>query len=179
MSDKTKEEKARILEALVTLAAAFELDMSWQRQQIYLSALSALPVPDVLRAASLAIRTCKFFPSIAELFELASRGQTKIAIEDRAAQAWAALRQLSGSSTYRQSALDEDSITRKCFKALGGAQSFGVWDFEKQEEWKRKQFLSLYQAYARTQQCQLELDHKTSVNVLNRLTAIRKRAGNG
>lgn len=162
----TKHEKAEILQAIANLAMAFERDISEDRMKIYLEDLKDLPVDRVLAAIRQARRTCKFFPSIAELRELAGSGENKQALEDQAALAWDRLRCLRRG--YRHEAL-ACPITKKCWLALGGTNGFAVWDYEAQEQWKRKEFISLYLAYARTAGRSPELTHEDSANLLQRL----------
>lgn len=164
----TKAEKAQLLKAILHLAAAFDATLSQERQTIYLENLSKIPYPVIAGAIQRCMDTCKFFPSIAEIRELAGQGDNKQALEDRAALAWDNLRSLRGKA-YRESAL-ECPITAKCFRALGGKMNFGTWDYDAQEQWKRKEFISLYTAYARDSRITQEFDQVESQGILQQIT---------
>ena len=144
----TKLEKAEILKGLAALAVAFDREVSDERNRLYLEHLGDLTPLVVLDAMRSAIRSCKFFPSIAELRELAGAGTGGAALEDLAVRAWEGLRRLSGRKAYCVDALS-NPITRQCWRALGGTLGFGQWDYQKQEEWKRKEFIGLYVAHAK------------------------------
>jgi len=161
-------DKGKLLHGLMKLAAAFDRAMSQPQQEVYLEDLADVPIDSLIQAIVQARKTCKFFPSIAELRELAGAGTGGKALEDRAMQVWDDLRRLSGRKAYNPEAL-MDPITRKCWKALGGTLGFGQWDYEKQEEWKRKEFIGLYVSYAKHPQRFEELTHEESAGVLGNL----------
>lgn len=171
MTKMTKDDKAKILQALGALAATLGQDVSSTRQLLYLDHLKDLGVEAINVAVNRAINTCRFFPSVAELRELAGNGDGKVALEDRATLAWENLRSLRGSKAYHEEAL-ADPITKKCFFALGGSNGFGTWDYETQETWKRKQFISLYQSYSRTSQAAQELTHSESSGILQQINLL-------
>lgn len=164
----TKHEKEEILKGLSALALAFDKEPSAERNLLYLNNLKEFPVATVLIGIKRAMQNCKFFPSIAEIRELAGMGNNKQALEDRAALAWDQLRSLRGKA-YSESAL-ECPITAKCFRALGGKMNFGMWDYEAQEQWKRKEFISLYAAYARDARITQEFDQVESQGILQQIT---------
>lgn len=67
----THEERAQVIEALAVLAESFRHEVSQALLVTYAMDLSELPLPTVLEAIGQARRRGKFFPSIAELLDLA------------------------------------------------------------------------------------------------------------
>lgn len=164
----TKQERGRVLQALLTLAAAFDQEVSPERLDLYVDRLAALPLEAVVTAVTRAMDTKTYFPAIAELRALAGADDphAKQALEDQAVLAWESLRRLKGRLPYNPEALT-DPLTMKAFRALGGRNGFGQWDYEKHEEWKRKEFVAVYQAAARAAaKGDRALTHEESVPVL-------------
>ena len=145
----TNDDKAQLAEKLGNLGIAFGNDFSEARIAIYIEQLSDLPIPTVLHAIEQSLRTQEFFPTIAVLRKLAGEGVVNP--KDEANERWYALRRLSGGRAYCETAL-ADPITRICFLRMGGIGAFGLWDFERHEDFKRKEFCDMYQALFHRQQ---------------------------
>lgn len=114
----------------------------------YFEDLQHLPIDQVTAVFVLARRRHTFFPSIAELLHIARDAFAEpqaLPPRNQAMEAWNALRRLSGLA-YREAALD-DPITHHCFQAMGGAASFGLWDYDRDEARLRQYFCDLYQTY--------------------------------
>ena len=135
-----------LTQKLAELGEHFGAELSKARLLSYLECLCDLSPERVLTAIRVTKLTCKFFPTVAELRELA--GGATVTTEERAELAWANLRRLTGSKAYNPLALT-DPIARDCFEVLGGAEAFGVWDYEKQEDFKKRRFVELYKAKAK------------------------------
>ncbi len=160
-----------LIHELNTLGIAFGIDLSQERLAIYVQELQPLE-DDVLRhAVTLARQTCKFFPSIAELLELA--GATHPKLSELAEAKWYELRQLTGSLAYSASAL-EDPLVKICFHQLGGHSGFGMWDYENDEVWRKKQFCESYAALVRSKDRGIltQVDRSEAIGMLDVLSSI-------
>lgn len=166
----TKDEKTKVLQALKVMALALGQDPNEQRQLIYLDRLKALPIQAVLKAIERTMDEWKFntYPPIGVIRDYAGVGDNKQALEDRAALTWDNLRSLRGKA-YREAALD-CPITAKCFRALGGIANFGMWNYEAEEKWRRKQFIELYATYSRDTRITQEFDQVESQGILQQIT---------
>ncbi|HSF31911.1 MAG TPA: hypothetical protein VLK82_15715 [Candidatus Tectomicrobia bacterium] len=115
----------------------------------YFEDLHDLSLDQVRAVFVLARRRLKFFPTIAELLQIAAESFAEPALlppRNQALEAWNALRRLTGSKAYTPEAL-EDPITYHCFQAMGGEASFGLWDYDRDEARMRQYFCDLYQTY--------------------------------
>jgi len=156
--------KSLILDELSTLAKMTKGEADGDVLNLYWEELQHFPLPQVIQTLRGMRRTAKWFPTVAEILE--EMGIKKTSLSDQAALAWEALRCLRKG--YREEALT-DPITKKCFRALGGRMNFGVWDYAGQEQWKKKEFMDLYQAVAGTGADKLEISHEEAEGCLQSL----------
>lgn len=138
-----------LIHEITKLGVQFGQELNTARIALYVDHLSDLAEEKIIHACCMASRTCKFFPSVAELRDLA--GDSSSVNRDLAEAKWYELRQLTGSLAYSASAL-EDPLVKICFHRLGGHAGFGRWDYENDEVWRRKQFCESYTALARCQE---------------------------
>lgn len=93
----------------------------------------------------------KYFPNIANIAKHAegTAKQNAAAIEDRAAMAWACIeRDIRRIGSYGTLKL-EDKQALATIKAMGGWQSICQTETSKME-WKRKEFIRMYETFERT-----------------------------
>lgn len=114
----------------------------------YVEELCDLSLERVLIGLKTSTQESDFYPGIASIRKFA--GATSSASMELAEAKWYELRKLTGYPPYSKIALD-DPLTKLCFERLGGEQGFGLWDYEKDEHWRRKQFCESYAALARCQ----------------------------
>ena len=79
----TNQERATLVQRLTMLAEYYDKPKSEAQLSIYLAGLDDLPIEQVLGALTLAVKQCRWFPTVAELREMVSGPA-----EDRAAYAW-------------------------------------------------------------------------------------------
>jgi hypothetical protein len=107
----------RFSEALIVLAEAFDVRLSAARINLYFEGLSDRGWPAVETAFGQALRTCKFFPKIAELRELAAGGSHEDQAEHAWSQFWLVLQRFG---TYR-SLYCEDPVLAETVRRLYGS----------------------------------------------------------
>lgn len=162
-----RHEQQLVAASLTRIGVSLGAELSPQRLKIYLEDLQDVPFDALRVALERAGKQCKFFPSVAELRELA--GGQQPSLEDQAIAAWDSLRCLRKG--WKAEALD-DPLIRRCFDRLGGFNSFASWDYEKEEKWKRREFIELYQALVGTKHY-LPLTHEESKGVLSNLNSTK------
>jgi hypothetical protein len=139
-----------IHEQVLILAEAYGLPISEARQQIYVEALMDLDPAKVKAGVGYIIKTRTFagnLPTVAEIREAVQNSGKPM--ESRAAIAWdKALYALHHIGTYESVAFD-DPIIHHIIVQWGGWTEFGDWNAD-QTHWKRKDFIALYEAYARS-----------------------------
>ena len=136
----------------------------------YFEDLAELDLDEIVTLFRLARRQLKFFPSIAELRELAgleAESTPRQARLQQAEQAWRWVSQPQDSRPYNREALVSDSITAAVFKEMGGGYKteagFGRWPKEKDEA-KQREFIRRYMAHTETPRS--ELSHAEATNFL-------------
>lgn len=82
----TNRDSAQFAQLFALLSQSFDKPVSEAMAQVYFDNLKDFPIEQVATAVQAAIRTKTFFPKVAELRQLIEGS-----VEDRAAQAWAAL----------------------------------------------------------------------------------------
>lgn len=122
--------------------------------QMYFAALASLSI-DQAQAAMMAHMqnpdNGQFFPKPADLLRsvVGTSKQQASAIEDRASIAWACIeRDIRRIGSYGTLKLD-DKQALATVKAMGGWKELCACDAAKLE-WKRKEFISMYETYERT-----------------------------
>src|SRR5262249_36682570 len=144
----TKEDAIRFAKAFGLLAEAFGEGISSTRTKVYFRALGDLDIAQVERAIDMVVRDCKFFPKPAELREMIEGSQ-----DDRAQQAWIALKKIAPRFANWPSLYCEDPATAQAILA-----TFGSWlacaEFlntcsAEMEASKQKEFLRNYRTESR------------------------------
>ena len=88
----------RFSEGLIVLAEAFDVKLSAARINLYFEGLSDLDWSHVEAAFTQVLRTCKFFPRVAEIREIVAGGSPEELAEHAWRQLWLALERCG---TYR------------------------------------------------------------------------------
>lgn len=141
--------KKQIIDQLVILAEAFGLSVSDARMGIYAEMLADLPIEKIKAGIITIIKTRTFggnLPTVAEIREaIDSEG---VPLESRAAIAWdKAMYALHSHGTY-QSIKFDDPLIHHIIVQWGGWAEFGNWPAD-QTHWKRRDFMKLYEQYAK------------------------------
>ena len=151
--DETKDRAA----ILLALMESFGREMGEAACEVYLAALADVPLADLKRAATQAMRGSKFFPPAAEIRSLA--GIAAPPLDDLAIRAWAvAWRSVSEHGAYVSVAFDQ--TTMRAIAAMGGWPAFchPAQDLE----WHRKEFLESFRGL--TGQHDSEISHLPGIN---------------
>lgn len=137
----TKTETKKTHAHLVTLLCeAFGKTASTAMFEVYRIGLQDLPFEAVERATMVAIRTCKFMPTVAELRELS--GEMKAS--DRALKAWMAFQQaVVHYGAYKSVDFDDPTINATV-RALGGWEHVCGMSAAEFDTFLRKNFESVY-----------------------------------
>lgn len=132
--------------AINILAAVFGKAISPAMLQGYALGLDGLSAEALERAVKRAIKECRFMPSPAELRDLAGEGQD---LPGRAALAWQTVLDAVQFVGWYRSIDFEDKAINAAIRALGGWQWLCERAAGDQLPFLRRDFLNLYQAYAR------------------------------
>jgi hypothetical protein len=131
------------IDIVVALAETYGRTLSDAAAMLYVAALSGLSDQDAQRAASIAVQRSKFFPSAAELIELASTGG--VGFE---AQAMVAFEQLEVAlNQNKPSAMPP--LVAAIVNQLGGFELLRTMPLADFNTWKRKDFLSAHATLCR------------------------------
>lgn len=129
-------------EFMVALATAWSIKLDEARIRIYAHALSDTPLNDLRRAATQAVRECRYFPTVAELRAFIAPSR-----DDAALIAWTALGKAAASAGAYASVAIDDGAAAEALEAV-----FGSWAaFCEMEDGpalgaKRNEFLAAYRA---------------------------------
>lgn len=151
MTDDDKIEFARLLMGVGEL---YGKEVSKDLKRMLFNALSDLSIEQVGAAMSAHINDpdCgQFFPKPADIRRrlVGTTKQQEAAIEDRAAIAWSCIeRDIRRVGSYGSLKL-EDKQALATVKAMGGWQSICQTE-ESKMEWRRKEFIRMYEAFERT-----------------------------
>lgn len=138
-------ESERFAIVMNALGAAFNRPITPAVITAYEIGLENLAIEEIEAAAKLAIQTCRFMPTPAELRELAGG----LKPEDMAVLAWeAAVRAVQSYGWYR-SVQFEDAAVAATIRSLGGWQRFCERCGGAEEKWLRQEFLRTYAAYCK------------------------------
>lgn len=130
---------------ITVLASTYGRQASPALLEGYLVGLAGLELQEVEQAIGMALRTCKFMPSPAELRELAGEMRP----DDAAVLAWEiACEAVSQYGWYRSVRFEDPAITAT-IRSLGGWQKFCERCGGEEEKWLRKEFLAIYASYRR------------------------------
>ena len=148
------EDKRAFFDLMMAAGEVYGREVTQPMAAIYLSALANVSIEQVQAAMMAHMQnpdSGQFFPKPADLIKQMT-GTTKqqdAAIEDRAAIAWACIeRDIRRIGSYGTLKLD-DKQALATVKAMGGWQSICQTEISKME-WKRKEFIRMYEAFERT-----------------------------
>lgn len=115
---QTKQQKAELAVMVAGLAEAYRHRLSEAGLAMYTAGLEDLPLEALRSAFTRALRTCKFFPAVSELREMAG----EVTPEARARVAWeAACRAAAEHGAYRSVTFDDPIINAVLRYMYGGA----------------------------------------------------------
>ena len=148
------EDKRAFFDLMMAAGEVYGREVTQPMAAIYFSALENASIEQVQEAMMAHMQnpdSGQFFPKPADLIKQMT-GTTKqqdAAIEDRAAIAWACIeRDIRRIGSYGTLKLD-DKQALATVKAMGGWQSICQTETSKME-WKRKEFIRMYEAFERT-----------------------------
>lgn len=124
--------------ALENLAVALNRRMTPDSVRVYLWALRDIPVPRLLAAIEAATKTCRFFPSPAEIRDLAE-GEASRHADEAWQQVW---RAISGHSL--RPALEADPVISDALRLVGGWSRLGQTNTDAEPHERRR----WHEAYA-------------------------------
>lgn len=134
-------DRRRFVAIIQTLCAAFHVDATEPLLEAYWGALADLPIHDVERASTTALRTAKFFPRPAELRETAAPAPD---LKIQAQEAWTAIRPFIAKGGRGA----PDNLAARVIDMLGGWTAVGTKTPEQNDTWTRRDFLSTYETLA-------------------------------
>ena len=147
------EDKLAFFDLMMAAGEVYGREVTQPMAAIYFSALANVSIEHVQEAMMAHMQnpdSGQFFPKPADLIKQMT-GTTKqqdAAIEDRAAIAWACIeRDIRRIGSYGTLKLD-DKQALATVKAMGGWQSICQTETSKME-WKRKEFIRMYEAFER------------------------------
>lgn len=148
------EDKRAFFDLMMAAGEVYGREVTQPMAAIYFSALANVSIEQVQAAMMAHMQnpdSGQFFPKPADLIKQIT-GTTKqqdAAIEDRAAVAWACIeRDIRRIGSYGTLKLD-DKQALATIKAMGGWQSICQTETSKME-WKRKEFIRMYETFERT-----------------------------
>lgn len=148
------EDKRAFFDLMMAAGEVYGREVTQPMAAIYFSALANVSIEQVQEAMMAHMQnpdSGQFFPKPADLIKQMT-GTTKqqdAAIEDRAAIAWACIeRDIRRIGSYGTLKLD-DKQALATIKAMGGWQSICQTEISKME-WKRKEFIRMYETFERT-----------------------------
>lgn len=148
------QDKSAFRDMMMAAGEVYGREITKPLLQMYFAALAQVGVEQVQAAMMAHMQnpdSGQFFPKPADLIKQMT-GTTKqqdAAIEDRAAVAWACIeRDIRRIGSYGTLKLD-DKQALATVKAMGGWQSICQTEASKME-WKRKEFIRMYEAFERT-----------------------------
>ncbi len=138
----TPDERTEFAISIGAMAEAFHKKITADTIRAYGLVLEDLPIEAIERAVFQAMRSCRFFPSPAELREMAG----EITPEQRALRAWDVL--LWTNNLHQASGVDfcDDLVLNATVRNLGGWVHFGRLKPAERNKWYRKDFMQTYQA---------------------------------
>lgn len=128
------------------LCEAFTRQASVVTFRAYQVGLDGLTAEQIGKAVAIALRSCKFMPSPAELRELA--GEMKS--EDRAVQAWIVFEKAVCTIGYVRGVDFDDPVVNATVRALGGWDRCCQQEGDEFDVFLRKRFLDTYASLSRS-----------------------------
>lgn len=137
-------EKRACIAGVSVLAEAFGRKLSETTHRAYQIGLNGLTAEQIERATELALATCKFMPTPAEL-----RERVAGSVADRAVEAWEDFtKAVERIGSYKTVDFD-DKVINAVVRSLGGWEQVCAKTGDEFDKWLRKDFLAAYEAYAR------------------------------
>lgn len=141
----TEHEKPEFAEIIGGIAVSFRQEATKPLLRAYWMGLGDLELGEVKRAATKALRACRFMPTVAELRELAGEANHG----DRAQNAWAEFERAVGMHGGYRSVDFADPLINATVRALGGWTRCCDLDSEEFDKWLRKDFVKQYEAFCK------------------------------
>lgn len=148
------EDKRAFFDLMMAAGEVYGREVTKPMAAIYFSALANASIEQVQGAMMAHMQnpdSGQFFPKPADIIKqmIGTTKQQDAAIEDKAAIAWACIeRDIRRIGSYGTLKLD-DKQALATVKAMGGWQSICQTEIGKME-WKRKEFIRMYEAFERT-----------------------------
>ena len=140
---KTRAEE--VLLCVEILAESFRQKITPLTVRAYELGLSDIDINTIKRAVMVAIRDCKFMPTVHELRKLCGAAESRIETKDRPLLAWQAVREAIRRVGAYDSPHFEDVVIHAVIRELGGWPH--VCDTEtEQMQWLEKRFVAAYSA---------------------------------
>lgn len=131
--------------AMAAMAEMYRVDCPPTLQKTYWIVCQSMSIEQFKTAVAKAMRTLKWFPKPAELFELCGDSS-----EDQTSKAWAVLnRAIDDVGGYRSPRFT-DGILVATIESLGGWQYVCGMPVKEFESFFRNRFMETYQSYARS-----------------------------
>lgn len=137
-----KNDDVRFVELMTILAASFRQEVGQATLEGYSIGLGDTPIDAIELAVKRAIRECKFFPSVAELRELAGEMRPEV----RAVKAWDAFCKGAERYGYYTSVDFDDKAINATVRNLGGWMPLLDRIEKEGDVWVRKEFERVYAA---------------------------------
>lgn len=148
------QDKGRFREMMMAAGEVYGREITKPLLQMYFAALASLSIEQTQAAMMAHMRNPdngQFFPKPADLLRgvTGTSKQQAAAIEDRASIAWACIeRDIRRIGSYGTLKLD-DKQALATVKAIGGWRELCMCE-ESKMEWKRKEFIRMYETFERT-----------------------------
>jgi hypothetical protein len=147
----------RFAAVMMALAECFDKELSEYKLEVFFESLRELSIEEVEAAARWLMRHRTItgtFPVIAEFFQALEKVQAdNLDLADRAELAWRKLVWAIENYGYYQSVSFDDAILHAAIEALGGWLKITDGEnrdwYESQLQWRKKEFVQIYQALAR------------------------------
>ena len=149
-----EQEKAAFRDMMMAAGEVYGREITKPLLQVYFAALSQCGIEQVQGAMMAHMQnpdSGQFFPKPADFIRQMSgtSKQQEAAIEDKASMAWACIeRDIRRIGSYGTLKMD-DKQALAAVKAIGGWQSLCQTETSKME-WKRKEFIRMYETFERT-----------------------------
>lgn len=138
-------DRKRLALAIGALGEAYRQPVSEATIRAYEMALVDVPIGAIESAVERAFRERKFFPTVAELRELAG----ELPADSRTVIAWAAVRRaMQQYGPYQSIQFDDPAITA-AIRALGGWERLDQRLETEEEQWVQRDFAAAYLTYLR------------------------------
>ncbi len=149
-----EQDKSAFRDMMMAAGEVYGREITKPLLQMYFAALAPASIEQVQAAMMAHMQnpdSGQFFPKPADLIKqmTGTTKQQEAAIEDRASLAWACIeRDIRRIGSYGTLKL-EDKQAMAAVKAMGGWQSICQTEISKME-WKRKEFIRMYETFERT-----------------------------